>query len=498
MDKAILHELAGVVGAENIFTDAAHLTCYSYDAAGAKALPDVVVRPANTTETAAVLRIANEDRVPVYPRGAATGMSGGSVPIHGGIALSLCRMNRIVNIDKRNGIAVAEPGVVLTDFQKAVETQGFFYPPDPASADFCTLGGNVAECAGGLRCIKYGVTRDYVLSLELVLPSGEVIVTGRNTLKSVSGYDLTRLLVGSEGTLGVVTRITVRLIPLPQAVATLGAMLRSDGEALDAALEIACGTPLPRAVEFIDTRCLEAIFKYQGSISPAGKLGALESASSRATGTHDPASGRKQGSAVCSELLASLGRAQDRAAFLLIEYDGGPHEIREAVERARSFLEARGAAVRAADSERARTALWDLRRSVSPALYSNFAHKFSEDICVPRSALQTVLVQLRQIEMECEVPVAVFGHVGDGNLHVNLLVEAGVKETEPRVQRAIRRVLETSILNDGTLSGEHGIGIAKAACMPLEFQPAELELMRQLKKLFDPNGIMNPGKMFPS
>ncbi|MDQ7780256.1 MAG: FAD-linked oxidase C-terminal domain-containing protein [Planctomycetota bacterium] len=510
LDSEYLALLCRIVGTENVLTDPAQLACYAYDATGVKSRPAAVVRPTTTDQTAAVLRSANERRIPVYPRGTGTGMSGGSIPSQGGIALDMSRMNRIIRIDKANAVAEVEPGVVLGDFQRAVEAEGLFYPPDPASADFCTMGGNIAECAGGLRCVKYGVTRDYVLALEVVLPSGEVINTGRQTHKCVTGYDLTRLFVGSEGTLGVVTRIVVKLIPLPKQIGTIAAIFGTDGEAIVAALEIAGAAPLPRAVEFMDSQCVEAVIKHRATAgSPrsrrsSGKKKGDESTHWRTLVSHHPtprpgvAPAPQPPAGPCDELLRAAQSGSRTCAFVLVEYDGGRVDVEEAVADAKALLENRGARLaRTADDAAAREDLWDIRRAIAPSLYACCAHKIGEDICVPRTALQTVLVQLRGIEAECEIPVAVFGHVGDGNLHVNMLLDATARADTARVDRATRRVLETSILNGGTLSGEHGIGLAKAACIPLEVRPRELEIMRSIKSVFDPNGIMNPGKVFP-
>jgi glycolate oxidase len=357
INEKALAGLRRLVGRERCRTDPETLTCYSYDATRQRAMPDAVVTPKTAEEVSQIMKLAYEYGIPVYPRGAGSGLTGGAVPVAGGIVLDSCSMNRIIEIDRRNGVAWVEPGVVLLDLQKAVEAQGLFYPPDPASHDTCTIGGNVAECAGGLRCVKYGVTRDYVLALEVVLPTGDVIHTGSTALKSVTGYDLTRLLVGSEGTLGVFTKVALRLIPKPEAVETVLAVFPSLEGAVEAGDAILFEGVVPRGIELMDEHCLRAVHAY----SPADEL---------------PRTG----------------------AVLLVETDGPAEALAAPRERILAICNTAGAnrVTWSADPDE-REGLWALRRAVSPALYSICARKINEDICVPRSRLLEAFRRIDEI-----------------------------------------------------------------------------------------------------
>ncbi|MFH0963325.1 MAG: FAD-linked oxidase C-terminal domain-containing protein [Planctomycetota bacterium] len=431
------------------------LCLYSFDGTRLSVLPDVVAQPLSTAEVAEVLRYANDNRVPVCPRGAASGLTGGAVPVQGGILLDLSLMNRILEINEADQYAVAQPGVLVAELQRAVEARGLFYPPDPASSMMSTLGGNVAENAGGLRALKYGVTRDYVLELEAVLASGEVLRFGRRTVKTVTGYDVVRLLVGSEGTLAVVTEITVKLIAAPEAAATALAAFRSCAQALAGAAALVRKRVLPRACEFIDARSIEITRRNAQVDLPA-----------------------------------------QTAGVLLVETDGPAVTASADLERAVQILRNEGAfeivvAKEAADREK----LWDFRRAVSPALQSSCAHRVNEDICVPRSRLVEMLAAIEAVAARYGVDVANFGHAGDGNIHVNLLPK-DERELDAAC-RAAGDICREAVRLGGTLSGEHGIGLTKRDFLPYEISTGALALMRRLKSLFDPNGILNPGKIFP-
>jgi glycolate oxidase len=464
LDPKALPALRRIVGHDRCRTDPETLTCYAYDATQQQAMPDVVLTVKTAEEIAAIMKVAYEHSVPVYPRGAGSGMSGGAVPVRGGIVLDMCSMNRILEIDPRAFVAWVEPGVVLQDLQEAVERLGLFYPPDPASHDVATVGGTVAECAGGLRCVKYGVTRDYVLALEVVLPTGEIIHTGSMAMKSVTGYDLTRLLVGSEGTLGIFTKIALRLVPKPEAVETVLAAFADLQSAVAVTDRILEARIVPRALELIDEHCLRAVHAYAQGLATATGAPVL------------PPSG----------------------AALLIELDGPAAALAGQRERVIEIAKSAGAtATRWSADPDEREALWSLRRSISPAIYAICARKINEDVCVPRSRLLETFRRVDAVAARHGFTIAKFGHAGDGNVHLNMLLEDTEPETLERADRAVEEIFRAVIELGGTLSGEHGIGTTKAAYLHLEYGPREIELMRGIKRLFDPKGLLNPGKIFP-
>ncbi|MBI5360208.1 MAG: FAD-binding protein [Planctomycetes bacterium] len=455
MQKNEIESLKSLLAGECVLTDIEDRMCYSYDGTRQSIIPEVVVRPRSVQSVSAVLKFANEKNMPVYPRGAGTGLSGGAIPTMKGIVIDLSLMNRILEIDPVNMTAVVEPGVITGEFQKKVELQRLFYPPDPASAEFCTIGGNVSENAGGLRCVKYGVTRDYVLALEIVLPSGQIIHTGRNTLKSVTGYDLTRLFTGSEGTLGIFTRITLKLIPLPENAETLIAYFAGIGNAVKASAGLLSLGELPRALELMDEDTIKAVLKYKPFPVPEGA-----------------------------------------SAAVIAEYDGNGNSASISAKNALEFFRSNNAlqTVLATDIAQ-KTNIWTFRKAASPALYALSRKKLSEDIGVPRSRLLEILKEIKLISAEHGIPTAVFGHAGDGNLHVNFLPpENG--SADKKIEKAIEELFAKTIEMGGTLSGEHGIGNTKARFLPLELGDAEIGLMRSIKRILDPNGILNPGKIF--
>jgi glycolate oxidase len=453
LDPSVLKELAAIVGPAHLFTGPEELVVYSYDATRTASLPAAVARPATAGEVSQILLLANGQHFPVIPRGAGTGMSGGSVPVRGGLVLSFERMNRILEIDERNRMAIVEPGVITGDLQREAEARGLFYPPDPASQQFCTLGGNIAECAGGLRAVKYGVTRDYVLGLEVVLPTGEIIKTGSRTLKSVAGYDLTRLIIGSEGTLGVVTKIIVRLLPQPESVETLSAFFPDIRSAGLAVAKISAGPILPRALELIDSGALRAVETY------------LKEDVSRGAG-----------------------------AMVLAEVDGSPEATAsEAGALDRACREAGAISVTRATDKREQDRIWKLRRSISPALYTIKPRKINEDIVVPPARVPDILAEVQDIAKQHGLLIVCFGHAGDGNIHVNIMLEEGER---PQAELAVKEIFAAVLRMQGSISGEHGIGITKSPFLPLEAGEQALEAMRKIKKAWDPNNILNPGKIF--
>ncbi len=457
IDNAIIKKLMGIVGTEHSSTEKEDLLVYSYDATKQKALPDIVLSPHSTKEVSAIMTVADKHRIPVYPRGAGSGLSGGSIPLEGGIVLNMAGMNRIIEIDEKNLIAVVEPGVVVKDLQDRVEKIGLFYPPDPASNMMATMGGTVAECAGGLRCVKYGVTRDYVLGVEAVMPNGDIMNFGVRTLKGVTGYDITRLLVGSEGTLAIITKIIVKLVPKPSFIRTFLVFFDEIETVVRSVVDIIAPRIIPATLEMIDETCYRAVQEYKG----------LES------------SERTKG-------------------ILLIELDGDEAGVESQKESVEDICKNNGAleVMTTTDPEEMEE-IWDVRKSISPALYTIAKKKINEDICVPRSVMSEAFRRIEEIGKKHDVTIAKFGHAGDGNVHINVLVGDENPETLEPAYAAIEEIMRTTIELGGTLSGEHGIGIAKSAYLRFEIPEKEMELMRTLKRVFDPNNILNPGKIFP-
>jgi glycolate oxidase len=402
------------------------------------------------------MKLANAEKLPVYPRGAGSGFTGGSLPVKGGIALVLTRLDRILRIDADNLVAEVEPGVVTHDFQKAVETVGLFYPPDPASLKFSTLGGNVAECAGGPRCVKYGVTKDYVLGLEVVTPLGDIIRTGGETMKGVVGYDLTKLLVGSEGTLGIITRITLKLLPLPAAKKTMLVAFDAIDGAARAVSAIVRGKIIPTTLEFMDATTIE-----------------------------------------CVRQATDLAIPEGTRAILIIEVDGDEDIIERQAGRILEIVAPLGVLeTRVAGSEQESEAIWQVRRSVSPSLRKVNPDKFNEDICVPRSRLPEMIRTIEGISEALEVPIVNFGHAGDGNIHVNIMIDKEVPGQQAKAEQAIEQIFAATLELGGTMSGEHGVGVTKAPYLPMELDPAAVSYMKAIKRALDPNNILNPGKIF--
>jgi len=456
IDRELFRKFEKIVGEEYLSDAEVARVCHAYDATKQRAMPDVVIRPSSAQEVSQILQLANERCIPVYPMGAASGMTGGAVPLHGGISLDMNRINRIIEIDEANMTSTVEPGVIVVDFQNEVEKLGLFYPPDPASNTFSTMGGSVAECSGGLRGVKYGVTKDYVIALEVVLPTGEIIHTGSKALKSVTGYDLTKLFIGSEGTLGIFTKIGVKLIPLPEKIETILALFRSITDAIDTVSSIIASKIVPRALEFIDEEAIKAVRRYKDS-----------------------------------------GSIKETKAMLLIEVDGSVETVRRDAMRIMNICKNNKAFdVRKAESEEEVDDLWSVRRSISPALYTISKGKVNQDICVPRSNLTRMLNKISEIGTKHEVKIVNFGHAGDGNIHINILIDPSVPEEMERAENAVGDIFKETVNLGGTLSGEHGVGNTKSKYLSLEVKPRELKLMKDIKTLLDPNGILNPGKIF--
>jgi glycolate oxidase len=457
MNEKSVSALREIYG-ERLKTSLEDRICYSYDATGKEFLPDAVAYPVSAEEVRGTVLLANEQRFPVVPRGGGTGFSGGSLPVRGGVVLSMERMDRILSIDTENLVAVVEPGVVTGTLKEEVKKKGLFYPPDPASLKFCTIGGNLAECAGGMCAVKYGVTRDYVLGVEAVLGTGELVRTGVQTVKGVVGYDLTRMLVGSEGTLGIITRATLRLIPLPETAATVLAFFRASEQGARAVAGMVEQRIVPCAMELMDRTAVD-----------------------------------------CVREIAALPVPEEAGCALLVDVDGPKDAVAREADRVEAACRRFDAieVSRAADAS-GRDRLWELRRSVSPAIRRVNPVKINEDIVVPRSRLAEMFVFLSGLAKRRNLKIVNFGHAGDGNIHVNILISGKDEDERRRADAAVEEVFRKTVELGGTISGEHGIGISKAPFLEMEVGPLGVSVMKRLKDCFDPNGILNPGKIFLS
>ena len=450
--------VAGTVGGPFVLSDPASLESYGVDALGQAYPADLVALPATTSQISELARLCNVERIPIVVRGAGTGYTGGAVPLRGGLVISLERMNRILEIDEINLLARVQPNVITGDLQDAVERLGLFYPPDPASLKQCAIGGNVAECAGGPRAFKYGTTKRYVLALEAVLPTGEIIHTGSKAVKNVVGYDLTQLLVGSEGTLAIITEIVLRLIPKPLARATLVAAFENVKDAVEGVTELIRRRVVPASVELIDANSLAAVAEHLGrDVVPVG------------TG-----------------------------ASVLIEVDGSAEAVAEEIQRVEGACRAaKASSVRHARDDIEREMLWHWRRELSAALARISPIKRNNDVVVPRGRVPELFELVEEIRNESRLPIACFGHAGDGNIHVNIMIPPEQHDGLERARGAERRLFEGVVALEGSISGEHGIGFTKAPYLGLELSLEEIALMKRVKAAFDPRGILNPGKIFP-
>ena len=457
IEAALVDELKGIAGEENVLISPEELLCYSYDGTVLQHLPEIVVLPRTTEEVAATVGLANRERIAIVPRGAGTNLAGGTIPIKGGIVISLTRMTDILEIDTVNMVAVVQPGVVTARLQAEVARQGLYYPPDPASQKATTIGGNVGMDAGGPHALKYGVTSDYVMGLEVVLPSGELIRTGGKAIKNVTGYNLTQLFVGSEGTLGVITEITLRLIPQPE---TSGSVLAAFADLDDAATlvnRILHAGVTPAVIEIMDRMTIQTVDDYLQS-----------------------------------------GLPREAAALLLIQVDG----VQAAVEQELRVVtqlcrDNKATMVEVASTPAEEAGLWKARQSISPSLTRVRPNKLGEDISVPREAIPEVVRRIQEIAKERELPIVIFGHISDGNLHPNILFDQTDPEEMDRVEAASGDIFEIATAVGGTLSGEHGIGLLKQKYLHLDLPEGTVEVMRTIKRALDPHNIMNPGKIFP-
>lgn len=452
-----LRELRRRVGAPHVLSDEADLWVYGYDAtAMLRSLPAAVVSPANAEEVASVIEFANEAGLKVVPRGSGTGLSGGSVPLEGSLVLSLLRLNKVLEIDRENMVASVEPGLITQSFHQAVESLGLFYPPDPGSMKICTLGGNVAENAGGLRGLKYGVTRDYVMGLEVVLPQGQVMSTGSKCPKDVAGYDLKQILVGSEGTLGVVTRILLKLLPRPKDKQTLLAVFPTMEQAAATVAAIIAQPIIPATLEFLDQVTLR-----------------------------------------CVEEFAQLGLPVEAGAVLLMESDGHPAVTQEEAEIMAALARQQGARqVTQATSSQEALQLAAARRMAFPALARMQPTTVLEDVSVPRSKLVEMVQAVQAISRQCGLTIGTFGHAGDGNLHPTILLDERDPEQVKQMHWAFEQICQKAIDLGGSLTGEHGVGLLKKDLLKRYTPPPALALMQQFRDYLDPAQILNPGKLF--
>ncbi len=448
-----LQEFEAILGKDRVRTSKEDLLSYAYDAYVEEYQPEGILFPKTADEVSKIMKVASAQRIPITPRGAGSGLAGGSLAKKGGVVLCLTMMNRILEVNKPNRYAVVEPGVVVSEFQKEVEKVGLFYPPDPGSATVATMGGTVQMNAGGMRGIKYGVTRDYLLGLEAVLPSGEIIQTGSRTAKDVTGYDLTRLLCGSEGTLAVVTRITVKLLPKPKARRTLQAIYNTIDQAGNTVARIVEEGIIPATLELMDKMIIKALEDY-----------------------------------------AHLGLPQDAEAVLLIEVDGDPEAVEKQAAIIAEFCRGQGARdVRVSQTEKESEQLWVARRGAFGAVARMRPTCVVEDATVPVSYLTGAIKEVIAIAQRNQVQIAVLAHAGDGNLHPLVLCDIRDKEEMKRVDKAMDEIVDYALSVGGVLSGEHGIGLAKAKYLSRQLTPQTMNLMRNLKNTFDPLGILNPG-----
>lgn len=459
LETTVVEKLAGIVGKENVLQNKVDLVAYSYDATAdvPRQMPDVVVLPTCSEEVQKIVDLARENKIAIYPRGAGTNLSGGTIPLKQGIVLSFQKMNQIVDIDTANLTATVQPGVVIQALNNAVAAHGLIYPPDPGTVTTATMGGSVSENSGGLRGLKYGVTKHYVMGMEVVLANGEKVRFGGKTVKNVTAYDFSNLFVGSEGTLGIVTEITVKLIPAPKYRRTMTGMFKSIEDAGNAVAGIIAAKVIPATLEIMDKMTMQTI-----------------------------------------EDFAHIGLPTDAEAMLLIEVDGMSDDVVAAeAESVMSVVTGNHGELKVANSDAERDQLWTARRNALPALASLNNTVVLEDATVPRSKITDMLLACQEIGKKHNVVLGSFGHAGDGNMHPTIICNKYDKEEIARVHKAVDDIFKVALGLGGTLSGEHGIGIAKMGYLGNELGQSGLNLMRSVKEALDPDYILNPGKMVP-
>jgi len=458
MNPTIITELENIIGKDGVLHSPEDLAVYSYDGTFEEHRPDLVVLPRSTDQVSQVIQIAARERIPVVTRGMASGLAAASVPFSGGIVLCMTRMDRVLEIDEQNAIAHVEAGVVTADLQVLVEKRGLFYPPDPSSIRHSTIGGNIACNAGGPRCLKYGVTGDYVLGLTVVLADGQIIKTGGKVIKDVVGYDLTALFTGSEGTLGVITEALLKLTAKPTAVRTALVEFESIDQASKTVNAILSAGVVPATLELMDQTAI-----------------------------------------TCIEEAMHLGLPLDVEAILLLEIDGQSAEsVTREIEATAAICREQGARkVAVAQNEEERAALWKARRSVAPSLARRAPNKLGEDITVPRSAIPEAVRRLKAISAKYGLPIVIFGHAGDGNLHPNILFDKRDPDQWQKVEKMVAEEFAVSLELGGTLSGEHGVGTLKRPYMERALGSVSIALQKKIKQAFDPLNVLNPGKVLP-
>lgn len=457
LDINLKKQFEEIVGKENLEESIAARLAYSYDATpNYQSLPDAIVSPRNTNEVSKIIKLCNDHKIPVVPRGSGTNLCAGTCPVEGGIVLLLKNMNKILEIDENNLTLTVQPGIITYHLMEEVEKKGLFYPPDPSSMKISTIGGNLNENSGGLRGLKYGVTRDYVLGLEVVLPNGNIIRTGGKLAKDVAGYDLTRLFVGSEGTLGVITEATLKLIPMPESKKTMLALYHDIEACARTVSKIIANKIIPTTLEFLDKSTLEVV-----------------------------------------EDFTNVGLPTNVEAILLIEQDGVEEIVNRDMEAMRKIcLEENAVSVQLAESEKEANELRTARRFALSALARLKPTTILEDATVPRSEIANMVKAIKEIAKEYNVRICTFGHAGDGNLHPTCLTDVRNQEEMERVEKAFEAIFQKAIELGGTITGEHGVGVMKAPYLHLKLGESGIEAMKAIKQAFDPNNIMNPGKVF--
>ncbi|MFD4816888.1 glycolate oxidase subunit GlcD [Peribacillus butanolivorans] len=457
LTKQVKQQLLSIVGPENYDDSKVECLVYSYDATpGYQSMPDAVIKPGCTNEVAAIVKVCNEHKVPIIPRGSGTNLSGGTCPTEGGLVLLFNRMNSLIEIDEENLTATVQPGLITLDLISAVEKKGLFYPPDPSSMKISTIGGNINENSGGLRGLKYGVTRDYVIGLEVVLPNGDIIRTGGKLAKDVAGYDLTKLFVGSEGTLGIVTEAILKLIPIPETTKTMLALYHDLDAAAQSVAKIISNKIIPVTLEFLDRPTLIVV-----------------------------------------EDFAKIGLPTNVEAVLLIEQDGPPEVVERDMKRMADIcLEEKAVSVEIAETELDAVALKTARRTALSALARLKPTTILEDATVPRSEIAKMVRAINEIATKHNVNICTFGHAGDGNLHPTCITDARDHDEMERVELAFADIFAVAIDLGGTITGEHGVGAMKAPYLEWKLKKEGIAAMKGIKQAFDPNNIMNPGKVF--
>ncbi|MDD5158017.1 FAD-linked oxidase C-terminal domain-containing protein [Sulfurimonas sp.] len=452
-----LEYFTSIVGDENIYSDKAHLIAYSYDATREHFEPDAVIFPRDEDDISKILKYCNEHIIVIVPRGAGSGFTGGALPSSGGVVLAMERhMNKILEIDMKNMVAVVQPGVINMELQQAVEAVGLFYPPDPASQEYSSIGGNVSENAGGMRAAKYGITKDYVMATRAVLPNGDIIKAGKRTIKDVAGYNISGILIASEGTLAVLSEITLKLIPKPKMTKTAMGIFPTVSMAMEAVYKTMASGITPVAMEFLDNLTIRAV-----------------------------------------EQIYKKGLPVDAGALLVTDVDGNLEEDLnfQLAQIEKVFKENGCSEFKIAKNDAEAKDIWFARRNASQSLSVYGSKKLNEDVTVPRSALPELLERFYAIADKYNIKIPCFGHTGDGNVHTNVMVDGKDPEQVKIAYLAIEEVFQATIDLGGTLSGEHGIGLAKAPYMHMAFTDEEMNLFRSIKKAFDPNNILNPSKM---